>query len=108
MQALLRRSVCRAVQGRKGAPLRTGIRPPACSPQARRAASLANSKDGVRELDERPLSRWSPRRLHRGGRERDGQGGLAHISGADEAFETISGTSLDAVTVRGHGATYLG
>jgi len=44
-------------RGVKGHPYETRIRPPSCSSQARRAAPLANSKDGVRELDERSLSR---------------------------------------------------
>src|SRR5205807_4318390 len=91
----------------KRPPLRTGIRPVACSSQTGRAAPLANSKDGVRELDERPFSRRSARRLHRSGRERNDEGELAHISGSDEALETTRRTALDAVAVRGHGATYL-
>src|SRR5205807_5184285 len=93
--------------GREGSPLRTGIRPAACSSQTGRAAPLANPKDGVRELDERPLSRRSPGRLHRSGRERNDEGELAHISAAYEALEAAGGTALDAAAACGYGAAYL-
>ena len=73
LRALLRRDVRRAVPRRAGPPLRAGLRPAARAREARRAASLDDAADGLRQLDERPVPQGRARRVHPARRARDGR-----------------------------------
>ena len=85
LRPLLRRDVRRALARRPGPPLRAGLRPPALAGATRAAAALAPAADDLRQLDERPVPRGRPGRLHRRGLRRHGARGLAHVPDPDQA-----------------------
>lgn len=88
--ALLRGGFRRALPGCRGAPLRAGVRPPSCPRETSRTPAMAAAANDLRELNERSVSRRSPRRLHRSGRVGDAARELAHISSAHETIDTSS------------------
>src|SRR6202162_3471871 len=73
LQALLCRDVRGTVSRRQGASLRAGVRFALGSGETDGAISLAFAEAGLCELDERSISGWCARRLHRGRLQSDGQ-----------------------------------
>jgi hypothetical protein len=61
LQALLRRDIRRAIQGRRWPSLRAGFRSSPGPGKARRPHSLEHATKDLRELDGRPLSSRGPR-----------------------------------------------
>ena len=87
----------RSPSGSAGSPAIPTSRGSTCARarEAGRTAPLDEAEDGLRQLDERPVPRRRPRRLHRGVGRRDARRQLAHLPGPDKRSGTSPGSLLD-------------
>src|SRR2546425_407704 len=92
MCPLLRGDFRRAVPRRAGSSVRARVRPATPPGTPTSAARLEAPEADLRKLNERPLPRGYPRKLHRRGLFCHEASVVAHVPGADQALEASGGT----------------